>query len=112
MATFSPSMKPASFKPWWNARRRAGSGDEGWRSPITGIAGCCARAANGTAAAAPPRSDMNSRRCMCPENTPYAIVVVNILGPRHAPRRQEIYLVRGRAAHHFLHIAEIVRLVE
>src|SRR5262245_46450884 len=60
----------------------------------------------------PPRSDMNSRRCMCPENTPYAIVVVNILGPRHAPRRQEIYLVRGRAAHHFLHIAEIVKLVE
>jgi hypothetical protein len=39
-------------------------------------------------------------------------MVVSILGPRHAPRRQEIYLVRGRAAHHFLHIAEIVKLVE
>ena len=36
----------------------------------------------------------------------------SILGPRHARRRQEIYLVRGRAAHHFLHIAEIVKLVE
>ena len=32
------------------------------RNPITGIAGCCARAAIGHAAAAPPRSVMNSRR--------------------------------------------------
>ena len=30
--------------------------------PITGIAGCCARAASGHAAAAPPSSVMNSRR--------------------------------------------------
>jgi hypothetical protein len=29
--------------------------------PITGIAGCCARAASGQAAA-PPRAKMNSRR--------------------------------------------------
>ena len=36
------------------------------RIPITGIAGCCARAASGHAAAAPPISVMNSRRCMCP----------------------------------------------
>ena len=28
--------------------------------------GCCARAASGHAAAAPPRSVMNSRRRMCP----------------------------------------------
>ena len=35
-----------------------------WRNPITGIAGCCARAASGHAAAAPPRSVMNSRRFM------------------------------------------------
>lgn len=33
------------------------------RHPITGIAGCCARAANDNAAA-PPTSVMNSRRCM------------------------------------------------
>ena len=33
------------------------------RNPITGIAGCCARAASGHAAAAPPSSVMNSRRC-------------------------------------------------
>ena len=32
---------------------------------MTGIAGCCARAASGHAAAAPPMSVMNSRRFMC-----------------------------------------------
>ena len=32
------------------------------RNPITGSAGCCARAASGQAAAAPPNSAMNSRR--------------------------------------------------
>jgi hypothetical protein len=31
------------------------------RNPTTGIA-CCARAASGQAAAAPPRNDMNARR--------------------------------------------------
>jgi uncharacterized protein YchJ len=30
--------------------------------PITGIAGCCARAASGHAAAAPPSTVMKSRR--------------------------------------------------
>src|SRR5262245_55694644 len=34
------------------------------RNPITGIVGCCARAASGHAAAAPPSSVMNSRRLM------------------------------------------------
>ena len=38
------------------------TGDQPLRNPITGIAGCCARAASGHAAAAPPRSVMNSRR--------------------------------------------------
>src|SRR5262249_29566935 len=32
------------------------------RNPITGIAGCCARATSGHVAAAPPRSVMKSRR--------------------------------------------------
>src|SRR5262245_66280816 len=64
MATFSPSMKPASFKPWRNARRREVSVDDGWSKPTTGIAGCCATAASGQAAAAPPSSVMNSRRFM------------------------------------------------
>ena len=38
------------------------SGDALLRNPITGIAGCCACAASGQAAAAPPSSVMNSRR--------------------------------------------------
>ena len=36
-------------------------GDLGSRNPITGIAACCARAASGQAAAAPPRRVMKSR---------------------------------------------------
>jgi hypothetical protein len=34
----------------------------GSRNPTTGIAGCCARAASGHAAAVPPSSVMKSRR--------------------------------------------------
>ena len=41
---------------------RLGAGDALCRNPTTGIAGCCARAASGHAAAAPPRAKMNSRR--------------------------------------------------
>src|ERR1700730_3256191 len=44
-----------------NAARKDESGDELSRNPITGTAGCCARAANGHAAA-PPSPAMNSRR--------------------------------------------------
>jgi hypothetical protein len=33
-------------------------------NPITGIAACCALAATGHVAAAPPSSEMNSRRPM------------------------------------------------
>jgi hypothetical protein len=40
------------------------SGDVPFRDPITGIADCCARAASGHAAAAPPSVNMNSRRRM------------------------------------------------
>ena len=43
---------------------RRASGDVPWRNPTTGIAGCCARAAYGHAAAVPPSSVMNSRRLM------------------------------------------------
>jgi uncharacterized protein YchJ len=35
-----------------------------FKYPITGIAGCCARAASGHATAAPPSSVMNSRRVL------------------------------------------------
>ena len=43
---------------------RIASGDAPLRNPITGIAGCCARAASGHATAAPPSSVTNSRRLM------------------------------------------------
>jgi len=39
------------------------SGDAEWRTPITGIADCCARAASGHAAA-PPTVAKNFRRAM------------------------------------------------
>jgi hypothetical protein len=65
-ATSRPSAKPASLKP-----RRNAATDSAHslavalpRSPITGIAFCCARAASGQAAVAPPSRVMNSRRLM------------------------------------------------
>jgi hypothetical protein len=39
------------------------AGERALSNPITGIAGCCARAASGHATAAPPSSAMNARRC-------------------------------------------------
>src|SRR5262249_33149002 len=59
-------MKPASFRAWRNATTKcvASASEVLRRKPITGIAGCCARAARGHAAAAPPRSVMNARRLM------------------------------------------------
>src|SRR5262249_46155689 len=50
--------------PSWKARRRIAfaSGAAAARMPITGIAGCCAHAASGHAAAAPPSSVMKLRR--------------------------------------------------
>src|SRR5262249_20370397 len=44
--------------------------------PMTGITGCCARAASGHAAAPPPTSVMNSRR-----------LIVAPRGQNHAPHR-------------------------
>ena len=63
MATLRPSTKPASLKPCRNAASvREPMAVVAARNPTTGIAGCCARAASGHAAAAPPSSVMNSRR--------------------------------------------------
>src|SRR5262249_1448372 len=64
IATFWPSTYPLSTKPRRNAATRCvvSSGDRALRYPITGIAGCCARAASGHAAAAPPRAKINARR--------------------------------------------------
>jgi hypothetical protein len=44
------------------------SNNKMWMKPTTGIAGCCARAATGHAAA-PPNAAMNSRRLVCRERT-------------------------------------------
>src|SRR5262244_1428702 len=75
--TFSPSTWPTSLRPRRNARKRSviASGDLGSRSPITGIAACCARAASGHATV-PPSSVMNSRR-----------LIVAPRGQNHAPHR-------------------------
>src|SRR5215468_4753350 len=65
MCAFSPSAWPDSFRPTRNAASDVADspGDLLLRNPITGIAGCCARAASGHAAA-PPNSVMKSRRLM------------------------------------------------
>jgi 1,4-alpha-glucan branching enzyme len=49
IATFWPSTKPPSASPRRNAARRCmeSLGERALRNPITGIAGCCARAASG-----------------------------------------------------------------
>jgi hypothetical protein len=60
-ATRSRTSRIAGLiQPWQNARRRSAhrSGESLPRKPTTGIAGCCARAASGHAAIAPPRSVM------------------------------------------------------
>ena len=65
MATFRPSTKPASLRPWPSAEMRCEEGrssDELLRNPTTGDAGCCARDANGHATVAPPSHAMNWRR--------------------------------------------------
>src|SRR5215475_4429906 len=53
------------------------------RNPITGIAGCCARAASGHAAAAPPSAASNSRRPMVTVIRPSRARCVKGTIPRH-----------------------------
>ena len=64
IATFRPSTKPAVSKPLRSEATRLTfcSADPECRNPMTGIPAGCACAASGHAAAAPPRSPMNSRR--------------------------------------------------
>jgi hypothetical protein len=63
IATFWPSTKPTAFRLSRNAATRwaHGAAEALLMKPITGIAGCCALAASGHAAA-PPSPAMNSRR--------------------------------------------------
>jgi hypothetical protein len=53
------------------------SGDVPPRNPITGIADCCARAATGHTAAAPPSSVMNLR-----------LTTLHLLARQHGPSRE------------------------
>src|SRR5262249_19490792 len=71
IVTFRPSTKPSLLRPWRNAAAMGAYPLDVWplRTPTTGIAACCARAARATCgsetvAPAPPRSVMNSRRLM------------------------------------------------
>jgi hypothetical protein len=66
-AMVNPSTYPASLRPRRNAATvwANGPGDPILRNPTTGIAGCCARTANGHVAA-PPSLAMNSRRRIPP----------------------------------------------
>jgi hypothetical protein len=54
------STKPACSRPLRKAG--VGSSERVCRNPITGMAGCCARAPSGQETAAPPSAAMNSRR--------------------------------------------------
>jgi Tripartite tricarboxylate transporter family receptor len=62
--TFLPSTYPVSLRPLWKppTQRASPWADPSRINPITGIAGCCDRAASGHATVAPPSSVMNSRR--------------------------------------------------
>src|SRR4051812_20542399 len=64
--TLWPSVQPDCCRPCWNALRRAcptgSSAASGMSTPMRRIPpGCCARAPNGHAAAAPPSNVTNSR---------------------------------------------------
>lgn len=48
------------------------------RNPITGIAACCALAASGHVAIAPPRTVMNWRRCTSSIGRPIAVAVAGM----------------------------------
>src|SRR5215471_185608 len=67
-------MNPTSRRPLRNASTNGAylSNEVGSRNPITGIADCCVRAANGHVAAIVAASTLNSRRFMdCPLESPH-----------------------------------------
>src|SRR5262249_39440943 len=75
----------------------------GSRNPITGIAGCCARAASGHAAA-PPINARNSRRFMdtpAPEQHAYGVTAVRALerGGMDAKCDQMLLLLTSALCH-------------
>jgi hypothetical protein len=95
-----------SFKPRRNAARRCSvpSGDVLRRNPIIGIAGCCARAASGHAAA-PPKSAINSRRLIMREFSSrvglpsYFGLETSILARGRAGSNRAVLTAAGWSAH-------------
>src|SRR5215467_4201812 len=87
-----------------HARRRA------FRNPITGIAGCCARAASGHAADAPPSSVMNSPRVIRLIFKPVksALLALNCLG-RSRPDTLDSSFVRAASFDHLVGAGEHAR---
>jgi len=66
IATVRPSIQPSSRSRCTNAANHwpCDEGVPATRNPMVGFAGCCARAASGHAAAAPPNVAKNFRRSM------------------------------------------------
>src|SRR5262249_17716360 len=89
IVAFWPSTKPASRRPRRNASTRCqvSSGDLALRYPITGVGGCCARAASGHTAA-PATRVMNSRRLIvAPRDQSHALHrVTAVRGLKRAER--------------------------
>src|SRR5262249_5091188 len=90
IATLRPSIWPSSLKPLRNAAVHLSPAL--LRKPTTGIAGCCARAASGDAAAA-TSSAIKSRRFIA--LTPGPIIMGSIAGQDRASQQKPPALVRS-----------------
>ena len=79
IATVRPSTQPSSRSRSTKASIHSLAAERvlGPRNPMVGsLPGCCARAVNGHAAAAPPSSIMNSRRRHTADNTPRPVIMI------------------------------------
>ena len=88
-----PSTRPVWARPCRNSSKRLfhNSAVSLPRNPTTGIAACCARAANGHAAALASEPVMNSRRFMCSNPVPgegLEIGVASCRAPQHKRRHR------------------------
>jgi hypothetical protein len=96
IATLRPSTKPDCARPWRNPSSILAlrSGEPVCRKPITGIATCCARAASGHAAAAPPSAAINFRRPILTGIYPFR---ARLPTERTIPRRRHaVFIWEGR----------------
>src|SRR5262249_3786479 len=101
-------------KPWRNARRMSAlaSGNVGLRTPTTGIAASCARAASGHVAAAPPSRVMNARRFIrSPRQwTSLSWVLGTLYQRASACREWSIVLVSWYGGQHFVDVPLVLGL--